>query len=210
MKIGKISIIKALGDAMSTISIIVICVGVIYITFLVSYQLGYNNGAIEAQNKFEQLLAANDIYVSSLGENDQPVVITETVYVTPTPRVIPTWTGPELFEAVNNRRVELGVNPLANNTDLCTIASLRLNELLELGKLDAHEGFLKLSEREEYQRIFQKYNVFEFLLSGADTAQEAVSLWENTQGHSKLLTGGEYVWGCTYAQNGFGVAIAAY
>lgn len=122
------------------------------------------------------------------------------------------WGGPELWEAVNQKRVEYGVGTLNQRDELCTIASLRLNELLELGKLDGHEGFGNLQEnRPDLSWIFEKYStIAEFLVAGAETAQEAVDLWDNTLGHKKLLTGGEYVWGCTYAQNGFGVAIAAF
>jgi uncharacterized protein YkwD len=112
---------------------------------------------------------------------------------------------------VNARRQQLGVNALGSQAELCTVASVRLNELLELGKLDGHEGFSNMAERRpDLAWIFEKYNISEFLVSGAGSAQEAVDLWEDTLGHKKLLTGGEYVWGCTYAQNSFGVAIAAY
>lgn len=122
------------------------------------------------------------------------------------------WGGPELWEAVNIRRAEFGVNALGQRDELCTVASLRLNELLELGKLDAHEGFTNLEERRpDLSWIFEKYGtIAEFLLYGAETPQEAVSLWENTLGHKKLLTGGEYVWGCIYSQNSFAVAITAF
>lgn len=112
--------------------------------------------------------------------------------------------------AVNTRRVQLGVNALDQRDELCTIASIRLNQQLELGKLDGHEGFSKLAEREDLLWIFEKYNMAEFLVSGVHTPQEAVSAWEGTLAHKKLMTGGEYVWGCVYAQSGFGVAIAAY
>jgi len=44
------------------------------------------------------------------------------------------WGGPELWEAINKRRIENGVGPLNNKPELCTIASIRLNELLELGE----------------------------------------------------------------------------
>lgn len=120
--------------------------------------------------------------------------------------------GPDLWEAVNNKRVEYGVNPLNQRDELCTVASLRLNELLELGKLDGHEGFGNLKEnRPDLEWIFENYStIAEFLLAGAETEHEAVSMWDNTLGHKKLLTGGEYVWGCVYAQNGFGVAITAF
>lgn len=122
------------------------------------------------------------------------------------------WGGPELWEAVNQRRAQMGVNPLASREELCTIASIRLNELLELGKLDNHEGFSNMPDRRQDLRwIFEKYStIAEFLAMGGMSAEETVSLWENTLGHKKLLTGGEYVWGCIYAQNSFAVAITAF
>ena len=131
---------------------------------------------------------------------------------TPTSTSLPTWGGPEIWSAVNKKRQEYGVNALSQRDDLCTIASIRLNELLELGKLDGHEGFSKMPEkRPDLKWIFDKYsNIAEFLVSGAQSPEQAVSLWENTLAHKKLLTGGEYVWGCIYAQYGFGVAITAF
>lgn len=127
------------------------------------------------------------------------------------PRTSTTWGGPELWVQVNKRRLENGVQALSSKDEVCTIASIRLNELLDLGKLDGHEGFSSLPDRRpDLKWIYEKYNLSEFLLSGASSAQEAVSMWENTLGHKKLLTGGEYVWGCIYAQNSFAVAITAY
>ena len=120
------------------------------------------------------------------------------------------WGGPELWEAVNKRRVELGVNPLSRRGELCTIASIRLNQLLELTKLDGHAGLEPLLNREDLKWIREKYTLSEFLIVGYPTPPEAVGAWEHTLGHRALLAGGEYVWGCVYAQNTFGVAIAAY
>ena len=120
------------------------------------------------------------------------------------------WGGPDLWVAVNNRRVEFGVNPLRQKDELCTIAAIRLNQILDLGELDAHAGFEPTLNREDLKWISEKYNISEFLVSGYSTPQESVAAWENTLGHKKLLSGGEYVWGCIYAQNKFGVAIAAY
>ena len=120
------------------------------------------------------------------------------------------WGGPELWEAVNKRRVELGVNPLSRRDELCTIASIRLNQLLELTKLDGHAGLEPLLNREDLKTIREKYTLSEFLIVGYSTPLEAVGAWEHTLGHRALVAGGEYVWGCVYAQNTFGVAIAAY
>ncbi|KPJ70391.1 hypothetical protein AMJ51_02005 [Microgenomates bacterium DG_75] len=128
----------------------------------------------------------------------------------PTPQPI-TWGGPELWEAVNQRRIEFGVNPLKQKDELCTIAAIRLNEILRLGRLDDHQGFANMVDRRpDLKWIFEKYNLYEFLASGAETPEEAVSLWENTLGHKLLLSGGELVWGCFYAANGYAVAIAAF
>lgn len=185
------------------------------------YRLGYSVGFGEAQSN------ANEYYMSLLKdlqeqklqiEPEPAIIVKKEIDFIPTPTKKLTfnrnvsWGGPELWEAVNKRRQEFGVNPLNSDSNLCTIASLRLNELLELGKLDGHEGFSNLEERRpDLAWIFEKYSsIAEFLLAGADTAAEAVSLWENTLGHKQLLTGGEYVWGCVYAQSSFAVAIAAF
>lgn len=119
------------------------------------------------------------------------------------------YSGPELWEAVNKARVEHGVAVLSQRDILCTIAAIRLAQIRELGKLDGHEGF---------QGVYDKYKdrsdmprtVAEFLISGYPTAEQAVVGWLDTLGHKKLITGGEYVWGCIYATDGFGVAITGF
>lgn len=204
-----------LKRALPGIMRVIVASAVVSITGHLIFFLGYVYGFGNASTNFEAQLALHqNAEVSS--------TVVGTPVATPTPRIVfretepneapsVNWSGPELWEAVNARRRELGVSTLGNQGELCTIASIRLNELLELGKLDGHEGFSSLPERrEDLKWIFEKYNISEFLVSGASSAQEAVNLWENTLGHKILLTGGEYVWGCTYAQNGFGVAIAAY
>lgn len=120
------------------------------------------------------------------------------------------WGGPELWAAVNKRRQELGVNPLSQKEELCTIASIRLNQLLELGKLDGHAGLDPTLNRPDLVWIKNKYNIAEFLVVGYPTPKDTVSAWEHTLGHRELLSGGQYVWGCVYSQDTFGVAIAAY
>lgn len=183
------------------------------------YYIGYVNGFNSSSIKVAQI------------PEDKIVIITTTPAPTkkgvkPTPTKVPqsttvttttygykvSWGGPELWDAVNKRRTEFGVNPLDSASDLCTIASIRLNELLELGKLDGHEGFSNMpQDRPDLSNIFQKYSTLaEFLAVGGQTPQETVSLWEHSLGHKQLLTGGEYVWGCIYSQNTFAVAIAAY
>lgn len=175
------------------------------------YVLGYARGYSVAQSGAEDYIKKFlEERVGSVAEEPTPAPSPDgKPVVISTPR--PSWGGPEIWEMVNKRRIELGVNPLSSRAELCTIASIRLNQLLELGKLDGHEGFAKMPEaRPDLKWIFDKYNLSEFLLSGASSPAEAVSLWENTLGHKQLVSGGEYVWGCIYASYGFAVAIAAF
>lgn len=176
------------------------------------YFIGYFQGYTYGVDRTWKILSNSRAQTSAkIPETPTPTATPQVTVVNPPQRQVANWSGPELWEAVNQRRRELGVNALNNQSELCTIASIRLNELLDLGQLDGHEGFSTLPDRRpDLKWIFEKYNLSEFLVSGAESAQEAVELWENTLGHKKLLTGGEYVWGCTYAQSSFGVAIAAY
>lgn len=173
--------------------------------FLTGYARGYGNGWNGAVGEYQKLLSDKVSSTTNPSATDAPIR-----YPLSTTRSS-LWGGPQLWDAVNKSRVEHGVNPLKQKDELCTIASIRLNQLLELGKLDGHEGFSKLpTDRPDLKWIFEEYDISEFLVSGATSPQNAVDLWLNTLGHKKLLTGGEYSFGCIYAQSGFGVAIAAY
>jgi len=198
-------ITKILGKAV----FITACIVATTTIFLIGYSRGYINGKNDTESTLQGLLSDK---VSSITKPVETPLPSSKPTIKPTSVPLKTtWGGPDLWEAVNKARVTNGVSPLSQKDEICTIASIRLNELLELGKLDGHAGFSNLAEtRTDLKWIFEKYNLSEFLVSGASSATEAVSLWENTLGHKKLLTGGEYVWGCTYAQSGFGVAIAAY
>lgn len=180
------------------------------VIFMGGYSFGYIQATEKAQTEIEDYIA--NVSSANYGEQPSPQYAQATAVPQTPQQARISWSGPDLWSSVNARRVQLGVNPLSQRDELCTIASIRLNELLDAGKLDGHEGFSNLPERREDLRwIFEKYNnVSEFLVSGAQTANHAVELWENTLGHKKLLTGGEYVWGCIYAQESFGVAITAF
>ncbi len=181
------------------------------ITFLGTYFLGfvdgYNRGILDTR---ETLISYTQRRTGSVTPSPVPTRVAEKKPTETLPKT--DWGGPELWNAVNDKRREYGVNAIQQRDELCTIASIRLNELLELGKLDGHEGFSNMSiERPDLKWIFEKYSVTaEFLAMGGESPEETVSLWDGTLGHKKLLTGGEYVWGCIYAQNTFAVAITAY
>lgn len=197
-------ITKALSVVTLIIATIVITLTVFIVGYVKGYAFGKNNQLAVDQKVLSKVVSATTKPINTSVPFHSPL---------PTIRYSPptvSWGGPQLWDAVNKSRVEHGVNPLKVMDQLCTIASIRLNEILDLGKLDGHAGFSVLADRPDIKPTFDKYNISEFLVSGASSPQNAVGLWENTLGHKILLSGGEYVWGCVYAQNGFGVAIAAY
>src|SRR3989344_6328898 len=183
---------------------------------MVGFILGYLTGIIQvgqiAQNR-EQKLASN--FTQLLNSSIKPPPAASNPTPAPQQKVstakLPNinYSGPELWTAVNQARVEHGVQSLSQKDVLCTIAAIRLNQIRDLGELDNHDGF---------QPTYDKYkdspnipnNVSEFLISGYPTPNQAVEAWLDTLGHKKLITGGEYVWGCVYAQEGFGVAITGF
>jgi len=187
---------------------------VLIIVFSLGYITGFKEGYLEMISYYESIPDGRLAQEDKITPVPTQVIVKEVPFSREEKSLISTvgWGGPDLWVAVNAKRQEYGVNHLNQADELCTIASVRLNELLSLGRLDGHEGFSNLTDRRpDFKWIFDKYStVAEFLLAGAKTADEAVSLWENTLAHRKLLTGGEYVWGCIYAQNSFAVAIAAY
>ncbi|OGM14973.1 hypothetical protein A3A76_05535 [Candidatus Woesebacteria bacterium RIFCSPLOWO2_01_FULL_39_23] len=189
----------------------------VFMVFFISliYFLGYLNGYTSegesegVTNSSTSYLVITPVPTEVPAATSKPKVVTEKKS---TYGMSVDWGGPQLWEAVNKRRTEFGVNPLRLREEICTLASIRLNELLTLGKLDAHQGFTNLAERRpDLKWIFDEFAVMaEFLAVGGKTPQETVGLWENTLGHKQLLTGGEYVWGCIYSQSTFAVAITAY
>ncbi len=184
---------------------------VVVTAFLVGYIQGYDLGKGNTESIFQRLLAERVSSTTKPVGTPSPTPRKIVKGTTPVPKAASNWGGPQLWDAINKRRVELGVNPLLIKQEFCTIASIRLNQLLELGKLDGHEGFSKMpTDRPDLKPIFDKYNISEFLVSGASSPQNAVDLWENSLGHKQLVSGGQYVWGCVYAQGSFGVAITAY
>jgi uncharacterized protein YkwD len=120
------------------------------------------------------------------------------------------YTGVELWEQIQRYRVEHGVGEFIQDNVLCTIASIRVNQLIELGRLDNHEGFEPLvTEYQESGRL-PHGNVAENILWGYLTPQEAVAGWDGSLGHQALMRDGSYVWGCAAANAGYAVLVAAY
>ena len=74
----------------------------------------------------------------------------------------------------------MGVNPLKQKDELCTIAAIRLSQIIDLGKLDGHNGFEPTLNRSDLKWISEKYNISEFLVSGYDCLAEHIRSQETT------------------------------
>jgi len=119
----------------------------------------------------------------------------------------PTFTGQDLWQAVQNYRRAHQLPLFEQSNELCTVASIRLNELLELGKLDNHDGFGPRADA-----FFEKNkgwtNINENLASGYETAVQTVEWgWDQSLGHQALIQSREYPKACAAANRGFAVLI---
>ena len=205
------SVIEILSKIFLFSSAVVLSAVLVFVIYYIAYNRGYLPGLRSMDDYLAQIFTNPDATSYEINEGMPKPTIAPIPTIKKVSQGV-SWGGPDLWLVVNNKRVEYGVNPLKEADELCTIASIRLNELLELGKLDGHEGFGNMTERRtDLKWIFEKYSTLaEFLAYGGLTPEETVGLWNNTLGHKKLLSGGEFVWGCIYAQNTFAVAIAAY
>lgn len=120
------------------------------------------------------------------------------------------YSGTQLWDAVQAYRTAHGVPPYKQDTTLCTISSIRLNQQLSLGHLDNHDGFSPLVDRFRKDGTLTYSNIGENLVEGYESATEAVNAWDGSPGHAALLKDGAYAFACTSANHGFGVLIAAF
>jgi len=137
----------------------------------------------------------------------QPTTNTPAPTITTTPTY---YTGVDLWQEIQLYRRQHGVPEFKQDNTLCTIASIRVNQLLELDKLDDHQGFSPLVEQFRDSGQLTHHNVAENILSGYLTAADAVAGWDSSLGHRSLMQDGSYIYACAAANYGFGVLVAAY
>lgn len=119
----------------------------------------------------------------------------------------PNFTGQDLWQAVQNYRSAHSLFTFEQSNELCTVASIRVNELLELGKLDNHDGFKRRSE-EFFERNPGWTAINENIAAGYQTAVQTVEWgWDQSLGHQALIQSKEYPKACAAANSGFSVLI---
>jgi uncharacterized protein YkwD len=118
-----------------------------------------------------------------------------------------TFTGQDLWTAVQNYRSAHQLPLFAMSTELCTVASIRVNQLLELGKLDNHAGFQPLSDE-----FFKEHSgwtaINENIAAGYQSAVQTVEWgWDQSLGHQALIQSREFPKACAAANSGFSVLV---
>ncbi len=119
----------------------------------------------------------------------------------------PTYTGEDLWSAVQTYRRAHGLPEFQQSNQLCTVASIRVNEQLALGRLDNHDGFdARADQFFEDNPTWTSIN--ENLAAGYETAVQAVEWgWDQSLGHKALIQSREFPYACTAANAGFAVLI---
>jgi hypothetical protein len=117
-----------------------------------------------------------------------------------------TYTGQDLFSAVNTHRQSKGLGTLKTGEGLCDNLVSRWKSVKE-GK--QHEGFEDWVKQEGIQINYGYKQVVELYIQ-ANTPAEAISFWESSPGHEIELDNSRWTDGCAYANEGTGVLIMSY
>lgn len=119
-----------------------------------------------------------------------------------------TYTGQELFDAVNAYRDNAGVKPLVIEPILCDGLGGRLSTIVE--KKGVNTGFHDWLEQRGLEKDGQPIS-YERIgeLATFKSPDEAIKEWVSSPGHKSALEHPELNVGCAYAYNGSGIVIVA-
>lgn len=123
-------------------------------------------------------------------------------------QAIPTFTGQELFDAVNVYRKEKGVKELKLENALCSNLAQRYFDIKKgLDEGVAHKGF-----DEWYQKYVEPYGnyIISEDFAWGNTPQEVIKAWEGSPGHRLSILDPQNTLGCSYAADGYGIIVLGY
>lgn len=117
-----------------------------------------------------------------------------------------TYSGQDLFNAVNTHRQSKGLGVLKTGEGLCDDLVSRWKSVKE-GK--QHEGFEEWVKQQGIQTNWGYKQIAELYII-ANTPAEAISFWESSPGHEIELDNPKWTDGCAYASEGAGVLMMGY
>lgn len=121
---------------------------------------------------------------------------------------IPTFTGQEVFDAVNAYRVQNGVKELKLDQNVCNNLAQRYFDIKKgLDEGVAHKGFDEWYQK--YVEPLGSYYVGEDFAWG-QTPEEVIKVWEGSPGHRLSILDPENTLGCSYATEGYAIIVLGY
>ncbi len=116
------------------------------------------------------------------------------------------YTGNDLFNAVNTHRKSVGVPEVKLSKELCDNLISRWKVVKE-GK--QHEGFKGWVKQEGIQTKYGYKKIVELYIK-ASTSLEAINFWSGSLENKIQLENPEWIDGYTYANEGIGVVVMGY
>ncbi|MDP3724204.1 MAG: hypothetical protein Q8R11_01065 [bacterium] len=144
-------------------------------------------------------------------ETPEPIVspTPEPTSLPPKPPPPPTFNyeGEDVWKALADYRKAHNKYQFAKDDRLCTLANMRLQELIALGTLDKHAGFKTYFADQGNFRAVGFRKVSENLAYGFATAVAVIEWgWDtSTEGHREAQLTEEYSHACTVADQGYAV-----
>jgi uncharacterized membrane protein len=117
-----------------------------------------------------------------------------------------TYTGEDLFSAVNMHRKEKGIPEVVLSEGLCDNLVSRWQAVKE-GR--QHKGFDEWIDNEGIQTNYGYKDITELYIQSS-TPAEAISFWAGSPGHRIQLENSKWTDGCAYANEGYGVVVMSF
>ncbi len=119
---------------------------------------------------------------------------------------IPTYTGQDIFDAVNVYRKQNGVQEIKLDQALCNNLVSRWQTLSKPDTF-GHHGLYEWYD--QYVAPYGNYRIYEDF-AGGNTPQEVIKSWEGSPGHRLSILEPKATVGCSYAHGGFAVIELGY
>ncbi len=129
--------------------------------------------------------------------------------VSPTPTPIPTFTGQEVFDAVNNYRTQNGVKELKLDSGLCNHLSQRWLDI-KAGEDEnvAHKGLDEWTRK--YGNPNGRFSKGDEDIATGNTPEEVIQAWAGSPGHRLSILNPDADVACSYALKGTAIIEIGY
>lgn len=110
-----------------------------------------------------------------------------------------------LLDEINSYRTNHNLGKLVRNEELCIWVEERINQLVQKGSLDQHDGFRSQSQHYLKEKGFTK--LAENIAQGQVSVTEVVASWDQSLAHKNTMQTQEMDVACAVFENSFGVLV---